>query len=173
MLKKYTHYGIEVIYQVIDTFKNSNFRQALKENGIEWVDLPILEPDVLTYIKDGVRRYACIEECPEDTEAVYITESIPLDMDWKKLIDDCNHQGRGKEPMQMKTKAKVICEKAEEMAYKSAIENCAEKDPFMMAMTEYNSEDLKCAFIALGYSREDILNMDHCDVADDFLDMLK
>lgn len=173
MLKKYTHYGVEVVYQVIDTFKKNNFRQILKENGIEWVDLPILKPDVITYIKDGARKYACIKELEEQSEAIYITESIPLDMDFEKLIDDCDHQERGDDPMDMKTKAKLICEKAEEMAYKSAIENCAEKDPFIMATTEYTVEDLKCAFIALGYSADDILGMDHHDVDEEFLDGIK
>lgn len=173
MLKKYTHYGVEVVYQVIDTFKKNNFRQTLEENKIEWVDLPILKPDVLTYVKDGVRRYACIVECPEYLEAIYITESIPLDMDFEKLIDDCDRQSRGEEPMEMKTKAKLICEKAEALAYASAVENRKEDDPFIAAMTEYTSEDLKCAFISLGYSREDILNMDHHDVDEEFLDRLK
>lgn len=171
-MEKYIHYGIEVIYQVIDTFKG-NFRQTLKENGIEWVDLPILNPNVITYVKDGVRRYACIEELPEQSEGIYITESIPLDMDWQKLIDDCDHQERGDAPMEMKTKAKVICEKAEALAYAAALENRKEDDPFMMATTEYTVEDLKCAFIALGYSVDDILGMDHHDVDEEFLDGIK
>lgn len=94
-------------------------------------------------------------------------------MDWKKMIDDCDHQKRGDDPMEMKTKAKLICEKAEALAYKSAIENSVEKDPFVAAMTEYTIEDLKCAFITLGYSRADILSMDHHDVDEEFLDRLK
>ena len=48
MIEKYTHYGVNVVYQIIDTFKNNNFRQELKENGIAWTDLPILDTDVLT-----------------------------------------------------------------------------------------------------------------------------
>lgn len=170
-MEKFTHYGIEVVYQLLDTYKGNNFRQTLKENGVEWTDLPVLEPDVLTYTKDGVRRYACIKERQEFTEVVYITESIPLDMDWGKLIDDCDQQNNGEAPMEMETKARIICRKAEEMALEYVIENNKKENPFFMP--RITPEELKRAFIALGYSREDILDMDHHDVADDFLDMLK
>lgn len=167
-MEKFTHYGIEVVYQLLDTYKGNNFRQTLKENGVEWTDLPILEPDVLTYIKDGIRRYACIKEYSE-YEAIYITEAIPLDMDWKKLVDDCDQQNSGDAPMEMETKAKVICKKAEEIALEYASKH--RDNPF--CFPRISVDDLKRAFVDLGYSRKDILDMDHHDVSDDFLDMLK
>lgn len=71
MIEKYTHYGVNVVYQIIDTFKNNNFRQELKENGIAWTDLPILDTDVLTSVKDGITKYACIKKGAEYAERVY------------------------------------------------------------------------------------------------------
>lgn len=164
MIEKYTHYGINVVYQIIDTFKNNNFRQELKENGIAWTDLPILDTDVLTYVKDGITKYACIKKGAEYAERVYITESVPLDMDWNKLIYDCDCQSRGSDPMPLKTKAKTICEAAEKMALDKAAENLSFFD-----MPKLDPKEFNIALIHLGYSLQDIKDMDCHDIDDDFL----
>ena len=52
-------------------------------------------------------------------ENVYITDSIPLDMNWDLLVKDCEAQKSGKAPMEMVTKAKLIVDKACNDATKS------------------------------------------------------
>lgn len=161
------HYGKEVIYQCL---QDESFRDYLKLNNIDYVDLPILENDVLTYVKDGVQKYACIEQgiAPDSyIEHVYLTENIPIDLSWNNLIADCKDQYHGEAPMPLKTKAKAILEKASKLA---AENKSKEFDWF--GDSEVTTEEIKRTLGAMGYYIGDILSMDHHDVDDDFLNTL-
>lgn len=161
-MKKYTHYGVEVVcQQLIDT----NFKSKMKKEGVKCTELPILKNEVLVCEKDGVVKYACIirENAPDTCiENVYITTSIPLDMSWEKLVLDCQAQQSGAAPMQIKTKAKLICEEAEKMAMNQEEGN-------WFNVPELNSRDFTTALAAMGYDIDDIMDMDHHDISVDFL----
>ena len=61
-------------------------------------------------------------------------------------------------PMPLKTKAKTICEAAEKMANLSFFD-----------MPKLDSKEFNIALIHLGYSLQDIKDMDCHDIDDDFL----
>ena len=161
---KYVHYGIEVVYQQL---MNCSFRDELKKSGIKYTDLPLLENDVLVYTLDGKTKYACITcrpgiEC--SIENVYLTDTVPLDMSWSNLILDCEQQRKGEQPMLPKTKAKVICDKALEIA-----ENHMSTNADSIDVLEVTPQEFRLAVIHMGYDPQELLEMDHWDVDDDFL----
>lgn len=165
-MEKYTHYGKEVIYQQLE---NQSFKSALRDAGISWIELPLLDSDVVAYTKDGTTKFACIVKgnAPEVyLEDVYLTESIPLDMSWNGLVLDCQAQRAGEQPAELKTKAKAVCEKAEEMALQKA-----ETDS-LFSMPQIDPLVFKTALISLGYAPEDILEMDHHDIDEEFLEKM-
>ena len=67
-------------------------------------------------------------------------------------------------PMPLKTTAKTICEAAEKMALDKAAENLSFFD-----MPKLDSKEFNIALIHLGYSLQDIKDMDCHDIDDDFL----
>lgn len=86
-MEKFNHYGVEVIYQVID----GPFEEVLKQNGVKYTALPYIEDIVFRYEKNGRRKYAYIEveKLPDDyAERVYITSEIPEDLSWKGIAED-------------------------------------------------------------------------------------
>lgn len=123
-MKKYTHYGVEVTRQVVDSFE-----KELKNNNIEYLELPINpqtmpEPDskVVKYSKDGASRYALIVPVnrPDDyAERVYLTCQTPDDCDWKLLVEDIEVQYENGDPMQMQTRYEMISKIAEKEAFES------------------------------------------------------
>ena len=44
-MEKFNHYGVEVIYQVID----GPFEEVLKQNGVKYTALPYIEDIVFRY----------------------------------------------------------------------------------------------------------------------------
>lgn len=95
-----------------------HFKDFLKSEKVNYIELPILDQDVV-YYKRGLKKeaYALIKS--GEYENVYITDSIPLDMNWDLLVKDCEAQKSGKAPMEMVTKAKRIVDKACNDATKS------------------------------------------------------
>ena len=168
-MRKFMHYGKEVIYQQIG---DVSFRDLLDKEGIKYVDLPLLEDDVLMYEKDGKTRYVCIVRAnspDEYIENTYMTSEIPVDLSWRNLMLDCKRQKSGEEPMKLKTKAKLLCEKATDMAMKSARER-AEPGSMIWTIPEVDPRDFRLALIALGYNIDIIMEMDHHDVDEKFLE---
>lgn len=160
----YTHYEKMVFHKQLT---DKSFKSTLKENGIEYTELPVMENDVLTYVEDRETKYALIaKENATDTyvENVYIANEIPADMSWSNLLLDCQGQKNGEEPMKMKTKAKLICEEA----YQIAIESGAKTNMFQI--TELNPGDFRIALAKLGYTLDEIKEMDHRDVDEKFLE---
>lgn len=161
----YTHYEKMVFHKQLT---DKSFKSTLKENGIEYTELPVMENDVLTYAEDGETKYALIaKENATDTyvENVYITNEIPTDMSWSNLLLDCQGQKNGEKPMELKTKAKLICEKA----YQIAIE----PNMNMFQIAELKAEDFRIALTKLGYTLSEIKEMDHHDVDEKFLEEME
>lgn len=154
MIKTYKHYEKEVIFQQL---QDKRFIDVLKENNVNYTELPILDYRVLLYHKE-VEAYV---------ENVYITKEIPLDMNWRNLVEDINNQRNGETPMMLKTKAKLLCEKAEKLVLES--ENKNDDDFFSSLDTEINPAYFRQALITLGYSIEEIMEMDHHDINEEYL----
>lgn len=162
-MKIVKHYGEDVIIQYCN-----DFRKALREQGIKFIDLPIKSHEIITYEKDGRRSYVVINKI-EDGEKTYMTRQIPLDMDWEKLITDCDEQTiNGKEPMEMETKAHMLIDEAAALARKF---NC-ETGEFTFNLSEPTAKEIVVMLIRGGYSVADILQMDHHDIDEEFLNEL-
>ena len=67
----------------------------------------------------------------------------------------------------LKTKAKLLCEKAEKLVLES--ENNNDDDFFSFLDTEINPAYFRQALITLGYSIEEIMEMDHHDINEEYL----
>lgn len=167
-MKKYMHYGIEVVYQTTDR----SFKQYLKDNNIEYIDLPIIE-NVIKYDKNGISKYACIVECGiEDyEERIYITEQVPLDMNWQNLINDIDSQINGEDPARMETKAHMLCRLVEDIIWKSGNDDFSLDD--MSAQDEIDPLDFRLTLRTLGYEVEELLEMDCSDVDTEELERMK
>lgn len=167
MIKTYKHYGKEVIFQQI---QDKRFIDVLKENNVNYTELPILDYRVLLYHKEAENYYAIIvpvNAVEVYLENVYITKEIPLDMNWENLVEDINNQRNGETPMMLKTKAKLLCEKAEKLVLESENKN---DDGFFSSLdTEINPAYFRQALITLGYSIEEVLEMEHHDVNEEYL----
>lgn len=158
------HYGVNVTVQYRD-----NFRIDLKEAGISYTELPILEPDVLSYEYHGQQMFAVIKPC-EESEKIYLTGQIPLDMSWENLIKDCDAQSSGSEPMELHTKAYVLLQSA----IKVARDAKNHEDSFTFTpLVEPTAREISEALISVGATAERILEMDHHDIDDSLLDELR
>lgn len=163
--KTYKHYGKDVVFQQLQDMR---FINALKENHVEYKELPILDYRVLLYSKDMENKYAVIvpvNAVETYLENVYITTEIPQDMSWENLIEDINNQRNGEKPMELKTKAKLLCEKAEKLV----LENQTNEDYFNSLDTEIDPGLFRMALTTLGYTIEDVLEMDHHDIDEEYL----
>ena len=152
-MEKFNHYGVEVIYQVID----GPFEEVLKQNGVKYTALPYIEDIVFRYEKDGQRRYAYIEveKLPDDyAELVYITSEIP---------EDYRDQKSGERPAKLHTRAYMIFS----AAYNDALRNM----PFTFDMNAApGKRDIAYALIKYYVSIDDLKEMDHhdCPMIDEF-----
>ena len=185
-MKKYKHSGIEVLYQITD----KHFKDFLKINGIEYIDLPILE-DVIQYSKEGIIKYAYIVPCgiEEYYEKIYITKQIPLDMSWEKLANDIDSQVQGASPMQIESKAHFLCKTVEDLImrtkskpyslYRKIEDNGLYKNNRAVSFEDIFKEedinpiDFRLTLGNLGYTVDDLLAMDTSDVNIEFLLKMK
>ena len=104
----FKHYD-RVVY--CQTIEGGHFKDLLRSEGVNYTELPVLDQDIIYYKKDLKKEvYALIKS--GEYEDIYITASIPLDMNWNLLVKDCEAQKSGKPPMEMVTKAKMIVDKA-------------------------------------------------------------
>lgn len=157
-----THYGIDVLVQSLD----SSFEDDLKKAGIDYVLLPVAEHRIYKYTTQGQTRYALVTfpNVPEEyREEVYITSQIPDDMDWDKLVRDCQDQGNGEEPMKIPTHARIMYDKAVLF-----VEHNSKKDG-KQSFLEWLSwkpqeKDINYALISFGSSIAELLKEDHHDV---------
>lgn len=169
-MKTLEHYGKVVFYEQFDT----SYTEVLKKNNITYVELPILSHKVIAYSKNSTTYFAVIEygNSPDTyLENVYVTREIPLDMSWQNLVNDVRNQLHGEKPAKMKTKAKLLCEKAEELTLEGNVDY--EKNFFEQFDRPLSSKQFRLALSSLGYSIEDLLEMEHYDVDEEFLKSMK
>lgn len=162
---KATHYGVDVTAQYIE----GRFKKILRENGIKYTEAPILIHDVIEYDTNDKHKYACIEPCGENSEYVCITERIPLDLNWKALMDDCKEQGspNNKEPQKLETKAHKIIEEA---TYYSLIDD----GNLFNVLPEIDYNMMKFYItINLGIDIKELMTMDLTGIDEDVLDKIK
>ena len=108
---RFKHYGIEVSHQLI----GRKFEDCLKEKGIRYIELPLLEDKVLRYEYEGKRRYAYIVPAngrEEYLEHVYITTEIPEDLSWSNIELDYRIQKEKESPMLLPSRARVLYDAA-------------------------------------------------------------
>lgn len=153
----FKHYDRAVYCQ---TMEGGHFKDFLKSEKVNYIELPILDQDVV-YYKRGLKKeaYALIKS--GEYENVYITDSIPLDMNWDLLVKDCEAQKSGKAPMEMVTKAKRIVDKACNDATKST-------DDLFEVPEKPDAAAIRVALAGMGYGIDDLKKMDHHDIDDDF-----
>lgn len=153
----FKHYD-RVVY--CQTIEGGHFKELLKSEKVDYIELPVLDQDVV-YYKRGLKKeaYALIKS--GEYEDVYITDSIPLDMNWDLLVKDCEAQKSGKAPMEMVTKAKMIVDKACINATKST-------DDLLEVPKKPDTTAIRVALAGMGYGIDDLKKMDHHDIDDDF-----
>ena len=154
----FKHYD-RVVY--CQTIEGRHFKDLLRSEGVNYTELPVLDQDIIYYKKDLKKEvYALIKS--GEYEDVYITASIPLDMNWNLLVKDCEAQKSGKPPMEMVTKAKMIVDKACNDATKST-------DDLFEVPKKPDAAAIRVALAGMGYGIDDLKQMDHHDIDDDFL----
>lgn len=153
----FKHYD-KIVY--CQTIEGGHFKELLKSEKVDYIELPVLDQDVV-YYKRGLKKeaYALIKS--GEYEDVYITDSIPLDMKWDLLVKDCEAQKSGKAPMEMVTKAKMIVDKACINATKCT-------DDLLEVPKKPDTTAIRVALAGMGYGIDDLKQMDHHDIDDDF-----
>lgn len=162
-MKKFTHYGVEVMHQYIEL--EFQFEDALTEKGIEYTYLPInpnndIRNNVVRYFIDGDAKYALLinNHC-------IITTAVPEDGDWYNLYIDIRDQISGEDPQKMKSKARIIIEEAEKWAKEELID----KKDITSFLKNPTVHDVGNKCVALGYDPERLLKMPHEDITDEYL----
>lgn len=158
---RFKHYGIEVSHQLI----GRKFEDCLKEKGIRYIELPLLEDKVLRYEYEGKRRYAYIVPAngrEEYLEHVYITTEIPEDLSWSNIELDYRIQKEKESSMLLPSRARVLYDAAKELVRKE------QKPTSLMEMiAPVDKKELKLALSnAYGVSWEELKEMDHYDLDD-------
>ena len=170
------HYGSPVSFKYIE----NDFRDVLSERNIGYIDLPIMDSDVVKYKFDGVTKYAVIKRDIEGYK-IYITEVIPDDLDFKLLVEDIDEQRTAiirkqeLQPMEQQTKLYKMIAYADEILHQSRIEEMNNK----LKNKEITQEEYwKFNFLSpvpiedtamyiiknIHYDRKQLLKMDHHDI---------
>lgn len=160
------HYGKKVARQIM--FEKQEYKKGLKFLGIEYCDLPLLirkdpteDPvEVITFIHAGIIKYGIMKHFKnadgKDRYHAYTTFSYPNDGDWLSLIEDVDNQiESGAPPMPMVSKARMLMDTA--------------------ARNNVRILDARSAcrrLRELGYTPDDLLQMDHWDMNLDSLNYL-
>lgn len=163
-MNKFKHYGKDVWRQALF---ETNWVEELKKSGLEYTALPDLEHEVYKYINDGNERYALVyyPDIPEeDLQEVYIIEKIPDDLSWDNVIEDYRQQSRGHDPMKLPTRARLLYDEADRIAYEWEKEDPDFAKNFWHRPTGYiDPKRFKSALTLLGTSIEELKKMDHSD----------
>lgn len=175
MANTYTHYGINVVRQILD----SPFIITLMQNNVKFIELPLIEHQVLKYETNGIKKYALIQplNIPDDyLEAVYITTAVPDDGNWTSLIYDIDAQHNdGAEPAQMPSRLKFCTNVASENAFKTLSDKYPAKNFGELPEipeNEFLSETV-IELARLGWTKDDLLCADSHDVNQEYLEKIK
>lgn len=170
MVKEYSHYGVNVFHQYVGEYRE--FEKFLESNNVKYRCIPVCPNDdarnnVLTYDFNG-RKFALLVG-----NSCILTTEVPEDGDWYNLYVDVRDQINGEEPQKMKTKARMILELAEKNVIESARKRKEPKtdEEKLFALLPQNADpyDVKMELIFLGYKIDEIMEMDHNDVDEEWL----
>lgn len=166
-MKKFLHYGKEIMVQ----WSEESFVYTLKRKGVKYTELPIIIPEikgsyVVKYEFDGKEKYAYIIPGTE-METIYTMEQIPDDCDFYKIAIDENGQSKGEEPMQIKTRGKMMTE----IAIRNVDSIDSKKDPFTDFDEDYYA--IYKELILIGCPIWEIEEMDHHDIDEDWIQKVK
>ena len=95
---------------------------------------------------------------------VYITERIPDDLDFGKLMTDIDGQRNGDEPDQMETKLQKLIGKA----VQRLLEEKGNPDPFMAPEDPEPYEVMDMITAAFGYDRDNLKEMDRSGIDEEY-----
>lgn len=159
-MEKFLHYGKEIRFQEGE----ESFIHFLKRMNIKFTELPIIVPEikssyVLKYEIEGKEKFAYIIPAKE-TEKIYIMNEIPDDCDFYKIAIDEILQNKGEDPMKMQTRAKMIAD--------IAIQN-TDKNKDLFECFEEDYAAVYHELIRMGFPIWEIENMDHHDIAEDWI----
>lgn len=174
--KCFYHYGSPVSFQ----YTEKDFRDILTERKINYIDLPILDSDVVKYKVDGITKYAVIKSVIEGYK-IYITETIPDDLDFNLLVEDIDEQRtaiiRNQEPcpMQQATKLYKMIACADKILHQLRIDEMdnklKNKEITQEEYWKFNFlnpvpiEDTAIYIIRnIHYDKKQLLKMDHHDI---------
>lgn len=153
-MKKFFHYGTEIIFQC-----DKSFESSLKREGIAYTALPYLEDIVFRYTADGIKKYAYVVPASMDeeyTEHVFLTTEIPEDLSWKNIAIDFRQQQRGETPMELPTRAYTI--------YREARRLVLARTPWTFELNpKPDTREMTYTFINLGTTIQELKEMDHND----------
>lgn len=156
----FKHYDVKVMIQD----NGEAFEKWLKETGVEYTYLPILEDKVLMYTEqEGIQKYAYI---PRDHWHIFTTTEIPLDLNWKNIERDYRDQKKGEEPMRLPTRASLLMARADELSREDG-ERAGELVDFCW---EPPADILNSSLMQLGTNLLEIDEMDHHDISQKYLD---
>lgn len=165
MKNVFSHYGVEVIRQII----SKRFISVLDQKGIEYTELPLVEHWVVSYVLDNTKKYALINPCGDNeyAEYVYTTTEVPFD-GWDALVSDVEAQVVGEEPKKMSTRLRIVLD----AAYKSAVEQveASPSDSFIPDDTSEDKilEEMVYCLIHMGFDKSDLKRMDSSDVDQEY-----
>lgn len=172
MVKEYSHYGVNVFHQYVGEYRE--FEKFLESKNVKYRYIPVCPNDdvrnnVLTYDFNG-RKFALLVG-----NSCILTTEVPEDGDWYNLYCDVRDQMDGEESYQMKSKVKVILELAEQKAVED-IRQAAKTDmEKLMSLLPQDPDpwNIKMYLSAMGYNIEELLEMDHDDVDEEWLYTIK
>ncbi len=157
------HYGIKVYVRLSE----NGIYSDLKEAGIDYIALPLIDNKVVKFNLNGKKVYAyCVMTDIDEKsyERIYITEEIPEDMNWKNIEEDYTNQLHGEECMRLKTRARVLFDEAKSMAYNYVKKQILRKNPEeMWKFPLVKKKDIEYPLIVLGTSWNELLDEDHHD----------
>lgn len=155
---QFKHYGVEVVYQECEP---GEFEEQLRKQKIKYKHLPILDKKIIKYKKDDEVKYAYFAHSTT-CDRIFVTTEIPEDMRWENIDLDYRMQSEGEEPMPLVTRARLLYDKAVDIA--TGIE-LQKRELFGVTMPPHVSDaGLNMALISLGTSLAEIKRMDHHDV---------
>lgn len=170
----YTHYGEKVLHQFGG--EGFDFEEMLDKSGMEYGFLPVFYPSnksiaIAYYIKDGVKKYAVWDDMD-----VYMTEKIPEDCDWIKLIEDVKGQMHGEEPQKLKSRFAAAVDLAVAKG-QDTISKRHNYDPMeIMFLPEKEENEIfwiaKYELIDYGYSVDYIKNHTETDANEEYVEKI-
>lgn len=170
LLGEYKHYN-EKVYLLETEY---DFKNMLIQQDIRYQILPILlENEIISFYYKKQKMYAVLEYrsgIEEYWQNIYITMSIPDDLDWDLLSDDVYAQyAKKQKPTLMKTKLYKMLEFAEE----EIVKQHEEEHPEDFLPYEPSADEMALfLLVPMKHNKERVKSMEHYDIEQTFYDEL-